>query len=50
MRDMFVFALSNKEDVCLQGLGVHLQLRRADGGMIWNRTSFYHGYCTAFII
>jgi len=42
-KDMVVFALSNKDDVCLQGLGVGLQLQRADGDiMIWNRTLYYY--------
>ena len=49
MKDLVVFALSNTEDVCLQSLGVSLQLQRADGDMIWNRVSFYYEYCIAYI-
>lgn len=34
-----VFALSNMDVVCLQGLGVVLQLQLANN-IIWNRTLF----------
>lgn len=44
-----MFALSNKEDVCLQGLGVCLQLQRTDGGAIRNRTLFYCDYTIAYL-
>jgi predicted Rdx family selenoprotein len=40
LKDLVAFALSNMEDVCLQGLGVGLQLQRVDGSMIWNRKLF----------
>ena len=31
-----MFALSNMQVVCLQGLGVGLQLQRVDDDTIWN--------------
>lgn len=44
-----MFALSNIEVVCLQGLGVGLQLQRAEDDTIWNWTLFCHEHCIAFL-